>query len=332
MENYNNEILKCVSLGIGYRTGTKYLPILPPLTGSAFKGELVALLGRNSVGKSTLLRTIAGLLKPLSGSVLINNENSTVFNRLKFARSVGYISTEIVKVNHMRICDLVALGRFPHTDWMGRIDHNTSGLIRESIAKAGLENYHNRYISELSDGERQRAMIARVLAQDTDIMIMDEPLAFLDISGKYGIIKLMKELASCGKTIIFSTHDMNLALNHADKIWLVNDSGLRQGSPEDLWLGKDLDCLFDAEETVFNQEDGTFIFIREKRGVVCLEGGEEKVRYWTAKALNRAGYTIKEDRTHTCIKIHPSGNQWIHCDEQGSTACKTLYDLIRLLK
>lgn len=331
MKKFSSEILKCDSLIIGYSAGKKFIPILPPLTGSAFKGELVALLGRNGVGKSTLLRTIAGLLKPLKGTVLINKEKSILFSRQEFARRVGYISTEIVKVNHMTVYDLVALGRFPHTNWMGRIDHKTNNLIRESIAKAGLDNHQDRFITELSDGERQRAMIARVLAQDTDIMIMDEPLAFLDISGKYGIIKLMKELTASGKTIIFSTHDLNIALSHADKIWLVNDSGLSQGSPEDLWLRNDFECLFDSHETVYNQEDGSFIFIREKKGYISIEGGDERIRYWTIKALNRAGFSITENITFPHINIHPAGNEWIISKEEGATSCKTLYDLLRLL-
>lgn len=120
MQNPSDEILNVNSLLIGYSSGSKMTPILPPITASANKGELVAVMGKNGIGKSTLLRTITGLQKSLKGTVIINNENTSRFSRLKFARNVGYISTEIVKVSHMRVWDLVALGRFPHTNWMGK--------------------------------------------------------------------------------------------------------------------------------------------------------------------------------------------------------------------
>ncbi len=332
MSNILPEILKIQSLLIGYASGKRSLPLLPPLDASASAGELVAILGRNGIGKSTLLRSVAGLQKYLGGSVLINNEATEGFSRLKFATNVGYISTDIVKVSHMRVYDLVALGRFPHTNWIGHLDKQADLIIRKSIAKAGLTGFENRLVSELSDGERQRTMIARVLAQDTPIMIMDEPMAFLDISGKYGIISLMKELTSTGRTIIFSTHDFNIAVNQADKIWLLAESGVIQGAPEDLNLANDFDCLFDPDITGFNPENGSFDRSSSSLPKIQIQGEESRIRNYTIKALIRAGYAVTDEIMIPRVKL-PSGNSgWILCIGETTTDCKTLYELVTLLK
>ena len=331
MNRTGQEILKISSLLIGYYARRRPLPLLPPLEASASAGELVALLGRNGIGKSTLLRSIAGLQEPLGGSVTINNEEIAGFSRFKFAKNVGYISTDIVKVSHMRVYDLVALGRFPHTNWIGNIDRNTDLIIRESIAKAGLAGFENRFVSELSDGERQRTMIARVLAQDTDIMIMDEPMAFLDISGKYGIISLMKELTTGGRTIIFSTHDFNIAVSQADKIWLIAATGMIQGAPEDLSLGNHFDCLFDPELTGFNREDGSIDLKSASLPKIQIEGEESRLRYFTAKALKRAGYTVSDEMMIPRIKLPSGDTGWILYGDGTTTNCKTLYDLLKRL-
>ena len=332
MNQTGHEILKIQSLLIGYYKRRRPLPLLPPLDASASAGELVALLGRNGIGKSTLLRSIAGLQKPLGGSVTINNEEAAGFSRLKFAKNVGYISTDLVKVSHMSVFDLVALGRFPHTNWIGNIDPHTDLIIRESIAKAGLAGFENRFVSELSDGERQRTMIARVLAQDTDIMIMDEPLAFLDISGKYGIISLMKELTTGGKTIIFSTHEFNMAVSQADKIWLISGSGIKQGAPEDLNLANDFNCLFDPDLPGFNPESGSFDRSSSTLPKIQIEGDESRIMHYTIKALGRAGYKVTDEEMIPSVKL-PSGNSgWILTTDGTKTDCKTLYDLVTLLK
>ena len=325
------EILSIQSLAIGCMRGRRKLQILPPLNASACMGELVAVLGRNGIGKSTLLRSVAGLQKTLEGTVLINNEDSGHYSRLELARSVGYISTEIVRVSHMRVYDLVALGRFPYTDWTGRIDRRTDEIINKSINKAGLKDFGDRFISELSDGERQRAMIARVLAQDTDIMIMDEPLAFLDISGKFGIVKLMKELSSAGKTIVFSTHDFNIALNNADKIWLITNSNLIQGAPEDLWLANYFEYLFDSEHTGFNPEDGSFNFSSVKMGKLHIEGGTKRLRNWTVKALKRNGFDISDQKTTPYIRVLDGNDGWSLITNDEVLDFKTLYDLLQRL-
>ncbi|HEX7492819.1 MAG TPA: ABC transporter ATP-binding protein, partial [Bacteroidales bacterium] len=185
------DILSFDSLKIGYVSGKNENILLPPLNAKAYSGELIAVIGRNGIGKSTLLRTIAGLQRPLGGEIFYNGENIKNYSRMNLAQRVGYISTEIVKVSNMSVYDLVALGRFPHTNWIGKINLKDHEVIMDAIEKTSMIPFYRKHVSELSDGERQKAMIARILAQDTGIMIMDEPTAFLDIAARFEILQLM---------------------------------------------------------------------------------------------------------------------------------------------
>jgi iron complex transport system ATP-binding protein len=224
---------------------------------------------------------------------------------------VGFISTEIVKITNMTVYELVSLGRFPYTNWVGKIEGTDHDIIMDSIEKTGMESLFDRNIAELSDGERQRAMIARVLAQDTEIMIMDEPTAFLDIKSKYEIVHLMHDLAlKRGKTIIFSTHDLSIAISQADKIWLTLEDKLVQGAPEDLMIQGAFDHLFDSSVVGFNSKDGSFSFRGEERGVFYVEGSGSK-RYWTERAVIRAGYRVSKVPQSPVITVPAEdSNEW----------------------
>ena len=273
MKRDTDEILSLCSLRIGYAEGRKENALLSPLTASARRGEMIALIGKNGIGKSTLLRTLAGLQPSLGGDITYSGKSISEYSRTDLARTIGYISTEIVKVTNMRVYDLVALGRFPYTNWFGKIDERNHEIITDSIEKTGMSSLSWRFISELSDGERQKAMIARILAQDTGILVMDEPTAFLDIGSKFEILHLMHLLSQKnGKTIIFSTHDLNVALSQADKIWLIADDNILEGAPEDLMLQGAFDHLFDSSAVEYNSEHGTYTFISEDRGEVRVAG------------------------------------------------------------
>ncbi len=305
------EILSLDALKIGFVSGKKENILLPPLYARAARGELIAVIGRNGIGKSTLLRTLIGLQRPLGGEIFYNGKNIKDYSRMDLAQKVGYISTEIVKVSNMSVYDLVALGRFPHTNWIGKIEMKDHEVILDAIEKTSMGPFCRKYVSELSDGERQKAMIARILAQDTDIMIMDEPTAFLDIAGKYEILHLMHMLSSkSGKTIIFSTHDLQMAINQSDKIWLILDNELIEGAPEDLIIAGAFDHLFNTSTVRFNSEEGTFSFRTEEKGTMYVEGEGYK-KHWTEKAINRAGFTVSKEKTIPYI-ITPSEskNHW----------------------
>ncbi len=261
METKKQCILSVDSLQIGYGHGRRKKILLSGLNACACRGELVALIGRNGIGKSTLFRSIIGLQPSYQGKIIINGENLSDIPRPELAKKIGYISTEMIRVSNMTVFDLVTLGRFPHTNWIGSIDDKSREAISNAIERSGMTNLANRYISELSDGERQRGMIARLLAQDAGIMVMDEPTAFLDLPGKIEIMNLIKSLSLSGRTIIFSTHDINVALKLADRIWMMLKDGIIEGTPQELVENGSFDYLFEPAEkdpgfsTGFNVRD-----------------------------------------------------------------------------
>lgn len=334
MKKARRKILSFSSLEIGYRSGSTRRILLPPSDATASEGELVAVIGENGIGKSTLLRTICGLQASLGGSVFLKEMLLEEYPRNLLARNIGYISTEPVRVSNMKVSDLVSLGRYPHTDWTGRLGAQDYDIIKESISKVGLQDLAERYINELSDGERQRAMIARVLAQDTDVLVLDEPTAFLDIKSKYEIIHLLHNLTRHrGKTIIFSTHDLIIAINEADKIWLVQKADFTEGAPEDLVMDGSFSTIFDSSLIKFSIKDAGFTFRRELRGKVAVEA-KGIVRIWTERALNRAGYETVSENADMNISVSGSdGNHlWQLHDKKEKYTFTTLYDLVSWLR
>jgi iron complex transport system ATP-binding protein len=232
----------------------------------------------------------------------------------------------------MSVYDLVALGRFPHTSWIGKVDMINHDFITRAIENTGMSAFSTRFINELSDGERQRAMIARILAQDTGVMVMDEPTAFLDIGSKYEILHLMHHLSQKReKCIIFSTHDLQMAINMADKIWLITDENLKEGAPEDLMIDGAFDHLFESSLVRFNSENGTFSSLTEGMGSIFVDGEGIK-KYWTNKALSRVGFKVSEVKTNPYIYVPANGdNNWHLIGQNSSEDFTSLYDLVRRL-
>ena len=332
MKTNLKKILSLDSLKIGYASGKNENVLLPPLNACANCGELIAVIGRNGIGKSTLLRTLTGLQPPLGGDILYSGKNIRDYSRMDLAQKVGYISTDVVKVSNMSVYELVALGRFPHTNWIGKIETKDHEIIMDAIEKTSMSPFCRKFVSELSDGERQKAMIARILSQDTGIMVMDEPTAFLDIAGKYEILHLMHTLSNTSdKTIIFSTHDLQMAISQSDKIWLILDSKLIEGAPEDLMIAGAFDHLFDSSTVRFNSEDGTFSFRSEEKGSIYINGDGIK-KLWTEKAINRAGFTVSKEKTVPYI-ITPSGNnkKWLLPTQNFVQEFGSIYELVSYL-
>lgn len=323
-----SDIMSFSDLVIGYTRNGKINPLLPPMSGTALKGELIAVIGRNGIGKSTLLRTLAGIQSKISGSVNVMGKNIENINKADFARIAGFISTWNNSVSNLNVYDLISLGRFPHTNWIGSLTGKDHSIIASSIERTSVTNLKDRYFYELSDGERQKVMFARLLAQDTNIMVMDEPTAFLDIRSKYEILHFLYSLTrNEGKTIIYSTHDFGMAIKHSDKIWLVLDKEMIEGAPEDLLINGAFDHLFESSSVRFNSHDGTYNFIdHTDKGAVSLKGNG-KLLHWTGQALRRAGYTVTEDSS---LQIIIKENKWqLSGDKVGIFS--SVYDLIRTL-
>ncbi|MFW6289452.1 MAG: ABC transporter ATP-binding protein, partial [Mariniphaga sp.] len=206
-------------LTVGYQqSGEAPFEVLKDVNLSAAPGEMVALIGSNGIGKSTLLRTLAGFQPWFGGDVQIKGRSLKTLHSRETARIMSFVSTEIVRVPNLTVFDLVAYGRFPYTNWIGMLTDEDRWVISDAIQKVGLQGFERRFVMQISDGERQRAMIARALAQDTPVIVLDEPTAYLDVSNKYEIFHLLQSLAfERKKTIVLSTHDLNIALREVDK-------------------------------------------------------------------------------------------------------------------
>jgi iron complex transport system ATP-binding protein len=342
MNEPREHIIDLVNLEIGFRKGKgREQSLAGPVNTTAYSGELIAVMGRNGCGKSTLLRTIAGLMDSLQGEIKILSSILASYSRKELARIMGYVSTEVVRVPGLSVERLVALGRYPHTNWMGKLNSSDQEVIERALNLTSLQALRMRDLDELSDGERQRAMIARTLAQDTQILILDEPTAFLDLSHRYEIIDLLGNLAlDHGKTVIYSTHDLQIALQQADKIWLIHKQEMLEGAPEDLVLsGRLSDALRQTDsgtEIEMDPQTGEFAVKRIPRMDISLSSagsglvGPEGLEAWTKKALERNGFRVAENKEtgiHVLVDIATGSPRWTIEKSGSRVEFNSIYDL-----
>lgn len=283
--------LDALEVTAGYRTGRSVTPILGPVSLSMASGEFVCLLGPNGVGKSTLLRTLAGMQPPLSGVVRLDGANIQTLPRSEVARRLSVVLTDRVAFGLLTAHELVALGRHPFTDWSGRLSEHDAAVVARAIEAVGAQSLASRLVSELSDGERQKVMVARALAQEPAVMVLDEVTAFLDLPRRVEMMQLLRRLAhDRGCAVLLSTHDLDLALRHADTLWVVGPQGLAVGLPEELVLNGALATAFGGTGLSFDSHTGTFHVPRSLRGRVRVEGAEPAA-HWTRCALERVGFS-----------------------------------------
>jgi iron complex transport system ATP-binding protein len=289
-------MLKTIDLEIGYNVSEHHKNrVGQKLNFDACDGELVALIGPNGIGKSTFLKTIARLLPKLSGTLQVNGLDQDEIEVSNYAELLSFVSTEIIRVPNFSVYQLVALGRFPYTNWIGNLTNIDKDIIDLSLRLVDLSSLQSKPINEISDGERQRAMIARALAQNTPIIVMDEPTAYLDITNKYDIVHLLGDLTlQQNKTIVFSTHDLNIAFSEADKIWMMGHGYALQGSPEDLALDGAFESLF-GSRLQFDWQSGTFKKNRQNTKSVSFSGNRSLLFDLTINALSRIGFQVNEN-------------------------------------
>jgi iron complex transport system ATP-binding protein len=288
--NMATPVLELSGLSVGY-AGNRV--VAAGINLSLDAGELVCLLGPNGAGKSTLLRTIAAMQKPLEGEVRLNGRNLRTFSKIDLARQLSVVLTERVTVGLLTGYEIVSLGRSPHTKWSGSLSEQDHSIVEESIHAVGAEALAHRYVSELSDGERQKIMLARALAQDPQLMVLDEITAFLDLPRRVEIMGILRQLAhQRGRAVLLSTHDLELALSTADRIWLMPQGGsLAAGTPEDLVLCGVFAAAFASEGVHFDEEVGSFTTHGVFHSEIALNGEGAPAR-WTRRALERRGYRV----------------------------------------
>ena len=292
----NKVILTTRDLAIGYATkGHADSVVADSLSLEVHSGELVCVLGPNGVGKSTLLHTLAGMLRPLRGGVYLGPDPLHTIPTRALAKRVSVVLTHRADVGRLSVGDMVALGRHPHTGWAGTLSEHDRAVVRWAIDATGAASLARRYVAELSDGERQKAMIARALAQEPELMLLDEPTAFLDLARRASVMRLLRDLArDTGRAFLVTTHDIDLALRCADRIWLFPADGpIRTGLPESLALSGAFESVFSSEGLHFDPYTGTFRLASVPRQTMRLIGGGLHA-YWTRRALEREGFDVVE--------------------------------------
>lgn len=251
-----NTILTTHDLTVGYRNGSRQVALLNNLNLHLDKGKLVALLGQNGAGKSTLLRALTCDEHPLAGTIKVNGEPLMDMSQKERSRVLGLVSTERIQAGALTVTELVGLGRQPHTGFLGRLDDEDREVVRQSMTDAGIIGKAGEYMASLSDGERQKAMIARALAQQTPIIILDEPTAFLDVASRIETMRLLQTLAhDRGKAVLLSSHDISQSLMLADELWLITtDRQVITGTTTQLVADGAMDRLFNNRSIHFNNQ------------------------------------------------------------------------------
>jgi iron complex transport system ATP-binding protein len=309
--------LQTENLSIGYQNKiiTKSINI------SLQEGELVSLLGANGVGKSTLLRTLAGVQAPKGGAIFLNGKPLNQLKKRQIAQQISLVLTDRIDNPHLKVRELVCLGRYPHTDWLGELGAVDQMKIEEALTLTKIIELADKRLTEISDGERQKVMIARALAQDTPLLFLDEPTAHLDVPNRFMIFGLLRQLAhNTRKAILLITHDLDLALQLSDKIWLQTkptssdkiQAEIITGLPEDLVLQGIFEQTFKQDNFQFSRLTGAYSYQPKLDKKISLTG-ESTSYHWTARALHRVGYEIipyEQGIRHIQISTHQEKTTW----------------------
>ena len=331
-------ILETQNVTIGYLLRKQKPKIVAQeLSLSLFAGEVVCLIGPNGSGKSTLLRTLSNLQPPLAGEIFLEHHPLTSLSAPELAKRLSIVLTDRLHLGQFQVATLVALGRYPYTDWSGKLSREDLDVVYWALDAVGAGALAHRDISELSDGEQQKVMIARALAQQPHAILLDEPTAFLDLPRRVEIMSLLRRLARrTGTAILLSTHDLELSLRTADRIWLLTPNRpIETGAPEDLVLSGKLAQAFQSDGVEFDQQHGTFTLSRHPNAHVRLHGNG-LFGHWTRRALEREGFAVNATSEDCPIHIHTEiqneRRAW-RLQIDGKSSChSTIYELLLTLR
>jgi len=276
------------NLSLGYFKGNVRKEILRGLDFDLFAGELTCLLGPNGVGKSTLVKAILGQLKPFNGEISLNGKSISSFSNEELAKALSVVLTEPFLPGSMTVGQLVAMGRIPHTNWTGKLEENDRKVVESSLSATKIDYLRDERLSEISDGQRQKALIARALAQDGKVMVLDEPTAHLDLVNRYEIMHLLREISKTQrKSILVVTHDLEIALETADRFWLLNcGTPLISGLPEDLVISGQINHLLPGDNFRFSVKKGRIESNLD--GLKFDISGPTEFTSWIEKALEKS--------------------------------------------
>ncbi|MFA5294806.1 MAG: ABC transporter ATP-binding protein [Methanoregulaceae archaeon] len=330
-------LLRCTNLTIGYRNQKAAIKVVSKdLNLHLKRGELVCLIGPNGSGKSTLIRTLTGIQPPLCGEVFLCNRGIGEFTPSDKAKTLSVVLTSQVQAGYMTAFDIVALGRFPYTNWAGKLTESDKNIVLSALASVGAGDLADRFIHEMSDGERQKVMIARALAQEPDMLVLDEPTAFLDLPHKIETMRILRMVAQkTDKSVLLSTHDLNLAIRCADQLWIIDRSGtMISGTPEDLVLSGVFGSAFEIDGVHFDASRGEFTIPVDKRGTFSLSAQDSIERIWTSYALERIGFVPADGAVpDITVTIQKDGSKpaWTLSHAGEEQTCESIRNLVEII-
>ncbi len=324
-----NVIMTLEKLSVGYRLVGEPVGLIKDIGLDIRMGEVVCLLGQNGVGKSTLLRTLAGLQPPLEGNVSLHGKSLSEMESAEVATAISVVLTEKVTAGNLSVEELVALGRHPYTNWLGLLSAEDRSKTEDAISLTKINYIRHKKLGELSDGQYQKAMIGRAVAQDGQVMLLDEPTAFLDLNNSVEIFMLLRQLAyEKQKAVVVSTHDFHLAMQFADRLWLTNfNSPLCEGLPEDLALDGRLEESMYHEGFGLDMLSGRIKLPANNRRAITV-CGSSPAKEWTERALERKGFLLLPDSAEKIvIEKNAAGIEWNY-KEKLFTNIRELIDFV----
>ncbi len=331
-------VLRTVDLVFGHRNRKSDIAVGGPVSLAMPGPGLVCLLGPNGIGKSTLLRTLAGLLPPLEGRVLLGEKDLHDFAPRVLARARGMLSAGDPVPTGMTGGEFVAIGRHPHSGWTASLDPGDRRAIDRALAESGATAFRDRPVEQLSDGERQRVGVARLLAQEAPLLLLDEPTAFLDLPSRIELLDTLSSLTRTrGLSVLLSTHDLDSALRHADTLWLFDrDHRLHHGTPEDLALAGRVGHAFDSPRLRYDTREARFRRTAPDGTPVRL-AGDGAALLWTRRALERTGWKPVAEAPGNLPSVSVSGTfpdlRWtIRCPGKPDAQATSVADCLHLLE
>lgn len=327
-------ILSAKDLTVGYRKGNSTSPVISGLNLSLSRGKLVALIGANGIGKSTLLRTLVGNQPPLEGEVSISGIRIGEISRKDLSLLLGIVNTERTQAGALTVREVVSLGRQPYTGFLGILSKNDKSIVEKAMQDAGILHKASIFLAELSDGERQKVMIAKALAQCTPIIILDEPTAFLDVASRMETMLLLHNLAhKQNKAVLLSSHDLSQSMMLADELWVVtNDRKIISGNTEDVVLSGAMDSIFASSIISFDLLQGDFCINLDSQYDIKLNCNDKILKKWIGNALKRNGYGISNDEACKNEITAISPNEITVSTAQGSIKANSISDMIAIIK
>ena len=328
-------VIQGKNLSIGYRTGKQEKIVHQHLDFELRAGELTCLLGANGAGKSTLLRTLSASQPSLGGELTLLGKPLKDYTEKERSRTIGVVLTDKTFAGGLSVYELVALGRQPHTGFFGRLTKEDKRIVQEAMENVGIAHKSRNYTAELSDGERQKVMIAKALVQECPLILLDEPTAFLDVVSRIEIMHLLHRLAiEQEKAILLSTHDIEQALVLSDKLWLLTKSeGLQCGMTEDIILNHRMDSLFPHKNIRFDYDHGVYYPTVEGHQKVDVSCEDKTLLHWVMNALNRHGYQCLSANEPCDLHINAlAPNQLIVKKGEEELICTSFEEMIQTTK